>query len=202
MERINSVAEYIEVNQRCKSALTLLREVILQAPVKECVKWNAPAYTFNGENIIGLAAFNEYVGLWFHQGAFLKDTAQVLFNANEGKTRGLRQWRFTKVEDIESNVQVIEAYVLEAIDNQKAGKKIKFIRGKELILPSELEEALKANAEFELAYKALSKSKQIEYADHISEAKQEKTKISRLQKIIPMIIRGEGLNDKYRSTSK
>ncbi len=199
MERIDSVGDYIDIKSNWKEALVLLREIILSAPVNECMKWSAPAYTYNKENIIGLAAFNDYVGIWFHQGVFLKDDAKVLFNANESKTKGLRQWRFSSIKEIESNAELILAYVSEAIENQKAGKKIKIQRGKPLVIPPELKNEFSVNKSFETAFNTFSKAKRIEFAEYISHAKQEKTKQSRLKKIIPMVLRGEGLNDKYRS---
>ena len=199
MKRINSVSDYIEAKAVWAEALLLLRDVILGTGTKECMKWSAPAYTSNNENIIGLAAYNDYVGIWFHQGVFLKDKAQLLFNANESKTKGLRQWRFTSVQDVKKNLKLIEVYTQEAIENQKLGKKIKIERKRQLLVPEELSYELSNNKEFNDAFLILTKSKKIEFADYISEAKQAKTKRSRLEKIIPMVIRQEGLNDKYRS---
>ncbi|MFK8045799.1 MAG: YdeI/OmpD-associated family protein [Crocinitomicaceae bacterium] len=200
MEKINSVHEYIEAKPICADCILLLREILLSTPVEECMKWSAPAYTHNGENIIGLAAYNSYVGIWFHQGVFLADSANVLYNANKSKTKGLRQWRFSSFQEIESNATLINEYINEAITNQKAGKKIKISKKKPLIIPDELKMYLDNDSELNSAFSALLHGKKVEYANYISEAKQDKTKRSRLEKIIPMICNGEGLNDKYKSS--
>lgn len=199
MERFDTVSDYFKAKKNWSKSLLLLREIILNAPVQECLKWSAPAYTYQGKNIIGLAAFKGYVGLWFHQGVFLKDAGNVLINANESNTKGLRQWRFSSVDEIEKQADQILKYVLEAVENQKAGKKIKIARTKVLVIPKALETTLAENESMHKAYYLFSTAKQIEFANYISEAKQEKTKLKRIEKLIPMILKSEGLNDKYRS---
>ncbi len=48
-------------------------------------------------------------------------------------------------------------------------------------------------------FKAFTSSRQRELAEHISFAKREATKQSRIEKIVPMILDGVGLHDKYRN---
>ena len=144
---------------------------------------------------MGLGAFKSYIGIWFHQGVFLKDEAQVLLNAQEGVTKGLRQWRF-KPEDTIDRTLVLQ-YVEEAIANAKAGKQI--TPGKKpLEIPAELEEAFNADAALRTAFEQFSLSKKREFTEHISDAKREETRLKRMDKIRPMILQGIGLNDKYR----
>lgn len=176
------------------AALELLRETLLSTELEECVKWGAPCYTIGGKNVIGVAAFKSYVGLWFHQGVFLKDERQVLVNAQQS-TKALRQWRFSSVEEIDS--KLVLQYIKEAIANEKAGMKVKAQR-KPLIVPSELQKQLDSSSSLANCYGALSHSSKREYAEYITEAKREETKLKRLDKIIPMILKGSGLNDKYR----
>ena len=47
-------------------------------------------------------------------------------------------------------------------------------------------------------FNEFSPYKQREFIEHITSAKQEKTQLARLEKVIPMILEGKGLNDKYR----
>ena len=198
MELAASFTDYLAKKDNWDRELILLREVILSTPVKETIKWGAPAYTFNDENIIGLAAFKNYVGIWFHQGVFLKDAQQVLYNANEENTRGLRQWRFSNLKEIEATSVIIKAYVLEAIENQKAGKKIKINRNKKLIIPQLIADELNNNEGFKLKFNLFSNSKKREFCEYIIEAKQEKTKLKRLEKVISFVQIGKGLNDHYK----
>jgi len=117
MKRFKTVDEYILNNERWQSALILLRKVVRSTELEETTKWGAPAYTYNGKNIVGLGAFKSYVGIWFFQGVFLKDAKKKLINAQEGKTKALRQRRFKSDKDIEEESELIREYVQEAISN-------------------------------------------------------------------------------------
>jgi uncharacterized protein YdeI (YjbR/CyaY-like superfamily) len=195
MKRAKSVDDYLEINSRWANELLTLRSVMQEIGLPETLKWGAPTYCVNQKNIVGLGAFKSYVGLWFHQGVYLKDEAKVLINAQEGTTKALRQWRFTSVDDIDKDL--VKAYVLEAIENQKAGKELKPTRAKTFDIAKEMDQALCSNDALAKAYFTLSFGKQKEYANYITDAKQESTRLKRLDKITPMIIEGVGLHDKY-----
>ena len=192
------ILEYIEKKEKWGKELITLRSILLELPLQETIKWGAPTYTFEGKNIVGLAAFKNYCGLWFFQGGLLKDEQKVLMNAQEGKTKSMLQWRFYSLGEI--NKELIKKYVLEAIENQKEGKMIKLKRNKKpLIIHELLQKELDTNDELKEKFNSFSLSRQREYADYISEAKREATKLSRLEKIIPMILKGEGMYDKYKN---
>lgn len=195
MKKSISVPEYIDSNPDRAEMLSKLRNVLNVEPLVETIKWGIPVYTFGGENIVGLAAFKSYVGLWFYQGVFLKDPLNKLINAQEGTTKALRQWRFKSLSDI--NEPDILAYITEAIENQKAGKKLK-PQKKSIDLPIELQDAMDVNADLKSKFEALTKGKQNEYAEHIGSAKRAETRQSRLDKCLPLILNGIGLHDKYR----
>lgn len=176
--------------------LELLYSIIRSTELEETIKWGGPCFTINGKNVLGLGGFKSYVGIWFHQGVFLKDPLNVLVNASEGKTKGLRQWRFQSKKDI--NPKQVKAYVLEAIENAKAGKEIKPEKKKTIEIPAELKNALTKDKKMNAVFAILTPFKQREYVEYIAEAKQEKTRLARIEKITPMIHAGKGLNDKYR----
>ncbi|WP_299118038.1 YdeI family protein [uncultured Winogradskyella sp.] len=198
MKKVYSVEEYIETNSHWQDALELLRSIVLKTELNEAVKWSAPVYDLNGKNVLGLGAFKHHFCIWFFNGVFLKDEHKLLVNAQEGKTKGLRQMRFDKIEDV--NKDQVLAYVKEAIENQRAGKEIKIERkGKTVVIPEELKAALSNDQDLQLTFEALTPGKQREYCEHIASAKREVTKLSRLEKIIPMILNGVGLHDKYKN---
>ncbi|MDT7831884.1 YdeI/OmpD-associated family protein [Flavobacteriaceae bacterium S356] len=192
----SKVTAYIAKQTNWKKELEKLRSILLDLPLVETVKWGAPYYTDKGKNIVGMAAFKHHFGLWFTQGALLQDKHGKLMNAQEGKTNALRQWRCVSMDDIDE--ELIRVYVLEAIDNQRNGKAIKPQR-KPLVIPDLLQNALDSNSELKEKYENFSLSHKREYADYISEAKREATKLSRLEKIVPMILESVGLHDKYRN---
>ena len=128
----------------------------------------------------------------------LKDKEQKLVNAQEGKTQAMRQWRFNSLSEIEANSSLITDYVKEAVANQKAGKEIKPKAGKPLEIPLELQEVFHKDTELKEAFEALNLTRKRDFAEYITLAKRAETKQSRLEKIIPMIRQGIGLNDKYK----
>lgn len=186
---------YIEKQSRWKKPLQKFREILLETELLESIKWGIPVYTFNDKNVLGMSAFKSYVGIWFFQGAFLKDPYKKLINAQEGKTKALRQLRFATLEELD--YKLVKEYVAEAIQNQKEGKEIKPDKNKPLIIPDELLANFEVDEELKKCLGELSLSKQREYAEYISEAKREATKQNRIKKIIPMIKQKIGLNDKY-----
>ncbi|MCK7591620.1 DUF1801 domain-containing protein [Subsaxibacter sp. CAU 1640] len=197
MKKVSSVEEYIEVNSHFGEELTLLRDIINSTELIENLKWSAPVYSLDGKNVVGLGAFKNHFGIWFFNGVFLKDEQNLLEQAQE-KTKGLRQMRFNSMAEIDKNA--VLSYVKEAIENQKLGKELKPERkGKKVSIPKELNTALKENSVFHDAFKLLTPGKQREYAEYIETAKREDTKLSRLEKIKPMILKGIGLNDKYKN---
>ncbi len=195
---MDAITSYIEKKTQWKLELEKLREAVQGCDLEETIKWGAPVYMSNGKNILGLSAFKNYVGLWFFQGGTLKDTHHVLMNAQEGKTAAMRQWRFSTIEEID--IDLIRAYVKEAVENQEKGNIIKPQKNtKPLIIHSLLQKELDTNTPFSKQFDSFSLSKKREYANHISEAKREATQQKRMEKIIPMVIRGVGLHDKYKN---
>lgn len=196
MYSAKTVDAYVNGHPDWSEELTILRSVLNKTDLIECIKWGAPCYTINGDNVIGMMGFKNYVGVWFHQGVFLKDTADVLVNAQKGKTKALRQWRFSSAQEI--NQDLLRNYILEAIENAKAGKKISPAKPKPLSMPSELAKALHKDAVASEKFDALKPGQKKEFARYIEDAKREDTKLRRIKKIIPMIKSGVGLNDKYK----
>jgi len=190
------VDAYLAKHEPWSEHLLTLRKIMLATDLEEAIKWGTPTYTLDGKNVVGLVAFKNHCAIWFHQGVFLQDQNEKLVNAQEATTKALRQWRFEAKDRIDASL--VKSYVLEAIDNQRAGKEIKPEK-KTLVLPVELENAFKTNAKLRAAFDSLSAGKQREYADHVASAKREATRVSRLEKIVPMVLAGVGLHDKYKN---
>ncbi|TYA71457.1 YdeI/OmpD-associated family protein [Seonamhaeicola marinus] len=198
MKKVSSVEEYIEENTKWTEALSILRSIMLSTELEETLKWSIPTYTIQGKNVLGISAFKDHFGIWFFNGVFLKDHYNLLRNAQEGKTKAMRQLNFSSIEEMDKNV--ILHYVKEAIENQKLGKEAKPDRTKkDIVIPEELHAVLNNNSELKNAFSNLTPYKQREYCEYIQSAKRETTKQSRLEKISPMILQGVGLHDKYKN---
>lgn len=195
MKRAKSVDEYLATAEHWQDELRQLRDILLSTDLTEEVKWGGPCYTWEGKNMVGIGGFKSYFGLWFHQGALLSDRKSVLINAQEGKTKALRQWRMTAAGDIDP--AVIKSYVAEAIRLASAGRAIKPDRARPVVVPPELQRALRRRKGATAAFRDLRSRLQREYADYIADAKREETKQRRIEKILPMIVSGRGLYDKY-----
>ncbi|MBT8179264.1 MAG: hypothetical protein HKP60_09120 [Eudoraea sp.] len=190
------IEAFFEREQPYRDGIRRLREIVLKTELQEELKWGAPVYTFNRKNVLGIMAFKHHFGIWFFNGVFLTDPLSVLENAQEGKTKAMRHWKFTRNDDID--VTSVLAYAKEALENQKKGLEVKPERKKPEVLPELLKTALQSDLEIKQEFEGLSPGKQREYCTYIHEAKQGKTKKSRLAKILPMIRAGKGLNDRYR----
>ena len=189
---------YFDKPSAWKDGMLRLREIVNSTELDEDYKWNFPVYTLAGKNVLGLGRTKNHMGIWFFQGVFLKDKHGLLLNAQEGKTKALRQMRFTSQDQIDETILL--EYLEEAIQNQREGKEIKPERNtSKVVIPEELVQAFTKVDTLKTAFDSLSPSKQREYAEHIGSAKQEATRLRRLEKCVPMIQDGVGLHDKYKN---
>ncbi len=196
MKSNKTADEYILNAKYGKEILIILRDILLSSGLQETIKWGSPVYTLDDKNVVGIGSFKSYSGLWFFQGAFLEDEARVLINAQEGTTKALRQWRFTKVDEIDENL--VKKYIAEAIENQKQGKELKADRQKPVLIPDELMEAFSEDKNLEVCFYRFTPGRQREFTDYVSEAKRAETRKMRVKKLIPLILENISLNDKYR----
>jgi len=198
MDKAAKIEAYYEEEHHYQKAIGQLRELVLKTPLEETFKWMFPTYTLKNKNVLSICKFKNHFGIWFFNGVFLTDPLNVLKNAQEGKTKAMRHWKFTTESDIDPK-QVL-AYVNEAIDNQKNNRVLPPTKkaNKHSEIPILLQDALERNGSLKKAYQGFTEYKRNEFHEYISTAKQEKTKLRRLEKIIPMIAEGIGLNDKYR----
>lgn len=155
-----------------ENELRILREIIHKTELVETNKWGGEVYTVSNKNVLGIGGFKNYFTIWFWNGVFLKDEAKVLVNANEGVTKGLRQWRFTSGADV--NEKMVLHYINEAIENEKAGLAIKPEK-KEAMKCDFFEGELKKDSKLNAAFEQFSPYKQKEFWEFMATAKQEKT---------------------------
>jgi len=187
---------YIAKHQKWKDQLEVTREILAATELVEAIKWGSPSYTLDSSILISLVGFKNHYAIWFHQGVFLEDKKSALITAQEGTTKGMRQLRIEAGDKI--NKSLVRAYVKETIANHRAGKKIASVK-KVLNVSVELDKALQKDKRLKAAFKALTPGRQREYADHVASAKQEKTRLSRVEKVVPQILLGVGLHDKYKN---
>jgi uncharacterized protein YdeI (YjbR/CyaY-like superfamily) len=160
----------------------------------EELKWSKPCYTFQKSNIVIIQAFKEYCALMFFKGALLKDPNGILVKIGEN-TQAARQIRFTNVQEIVARHSILKAYIHEAMEVEKAGLKVDFKEKTELVFPEEFQKRLDENPALKTAFEALTPGRQRAYNLYFTAAKQPKTRESRVEKCMPKILEGKGLND-------
>lgn len=171
-----------------------LRKIVLDCQLKEEIKWGKPCYTFRGTNIVLIHGFKEYCALLFHKGVLLKDTERILIQQTEN-VQVARQARFTSIQEIIKLESVLKAYIFEAIEVEKTGLKVELKPTKEFNNPEEFQIKLKENPNLKTAFETLTPGRQRAYLLHFSAPKQAKTRAARIEKWIPQILNGKGLND-------
>ncbi len=179
-----------------KAELDVLCHILSKAGLTQTIKWGAPVFTYKGKNVVGAAGFKGYFALWFFNGVYLEDKECVLMNAQEGTTKAQRQWRFHSISDIDE--ELVLKYVKEAMTHTAEGKVHKPQKQPIPVVPGLLNEKFETEEGLQSAFEGLSLYKQKEYIEYLVMAKKLETQILRLQKIIPMIRSGRGLNDKYK----
>jgi uncharacterized protein YdeI (YjbR/CyaY-like superfamily) len=171
-----------------------LRMIILDCGLTEELKWGVPCYTFEKKNIVLIHGFNEYCAVLFMKGALLKDPKGILVQQTEN-VQAARQVRFTSVQEIVKLKKTLKAYIYEAIEAEEAGLKVEFKKATEFKVVDEFQKKLSKSAALKKAFYALTPGRQRGYLLHFSSAKQSKTREARVEKCLPQILEGKGLDD-------
>ena len=189
------VEHFFEKNQKWSEEFQILRNIISEnKSLEEDYKWMHPCYTYLGKNIVLIHGFKEYCALLFHKGALLKDPQGILIQQTEN-VQSARQIRFTSVAEIIKLKPFIQAYLKEAIDIEKMGKKIELKKVVDYPLPEEFERALAQDQDFHKAFYSLTPGRQKGYLFYFNQAKQCKTRQSRIEKYYQQILDGKGIDD-------
>ena len=171
-----------------------LRKIILDCGLIEELKWGCPCYTFENTNIVLIHGFKEYCALLFFKGALLNDPNDILIQQTKN-VQSARQIRFTNAREIVKMEKILKAYVYEAIEIERAGLKVKLKKTSEFKIPEEFQKRLDKNTALKKAFDALTPGRQRAYIFYFSQPKQSKTGESRVEKCMPQILNGKGLDD-------
>jgi uncharacterized protein YdeI (YjbR/CyaY-like superfamily) len=180
--------------------LEALRQIMLSSELTEDLKWGVPCYTLNNKNILMIYAFKDQCSVSFMKGALINDPKNLLEKAGEN-TQSARVLRFKSLNDVTSIEEDIKSFITQAIEIEKAGKKV-VVEKKPEPIPIELIEKFESDEIFKSAFKALTPGRQRGYILHFSQAKQSGTRKSRIEKCTANILNGIGLHDQYKSKKK
>jgi uncharacterized protein YdeI (YjbR/CyaY-like superfamily) len=185
---------YFNEAEKWQEEIKKLRMIILDCQLTEELKWGVPCYTFQNSNIVLIHVFKEYCAILFIKGALLHDVHGLLIQQTEN-VQAARQIRFTNVREIVEMEPILKAYIREAIEVEKAGLKVNYRKATEFIVPEEFISRLEGVPGLQDAFDTLTPGRQRAYILYFSAPKQSKTRESRIEKWIPQILDGKGLND-------
>ena len=185
---------YFEKSEKWAKELEQMRAIVLDCGLAEELKWGCPCYTLQKSNIVLIHVFKEYCAYMFFKGALMADPDGILVQQTEN-VQSARQVRFTNVREIAEEQATLKAYIQEAIKVEKAGLKVELKKTGEYKVPEEFQHKLDDDATLNAAFKALTPGRQRGYLFHFSQPKQAKTREARIEKYIPQILDGKGLDD-------
>lgn len=186
------VDAYLEREKTWRQEFEALRSILRDFDLTEDFKWGHPCYALGKSNIVLMHGFKDYCALLFFKGSLMKDPSGILVQQTEN-VQAARQIRFTSADQIKRMANALKSYLQEAIDVERAGLKVEF--KKEFEIPSEFQVRLDERPELKTAFGALTPGRQRAYLLHFSGAKQSKTREARIEKCIPQILEGKGLDD-------
>lgn len=189
------IDDYIEnLPSFSKEISQIIRSVIHKSEqdIFEDWKWNRPIFSTN-KMVCGFSAHKNHVSLTFFEGAIMSDKHQLFSgDCSAQKTRTIK---FETASEINKN-QLFdyfkEAFLLNIVSNKKT------VKSKEIEIPELLKNAFKKNKLAEINFENMAYTYRKEYARHISEAKRETTKLSRLEKVISNLEKNIKMHEQYK----
>jgi len=185
---------YFEKNKKWRPEVEKLRSIALDSPLTEDLKWGVPCYTYENSNVLLIHDFKEYCAILFPKGVLLKDLKGILIQQTEN-VQSARQVRFTSLEQIEEMEPVLKVYINEAIEVERSGLKVEFKKPTEFKIAEEFKTKLDENPALKTAFEALTPGRQRAYLLFFAAPKLAKTREARVEKSVPQILMGKGLDD-------
>ena len=190
---------FLNTSKQWQGEFEKLRQIVLDSDIAltEDFKWMHPCYTLNGKNVVLIHGFKAYCALLFHKGALLKDPMDILVQQTQN-VQAARQIRFTSLEQILTLEPILKTYLQAAAAVEKAGLKVAFKTTAEFDMPDEFQARLDRDPALKSAFEALTPGRQRSYLIYFSSAKLTETRVARIEKCLPLIFDGLGLDDKNR----
>ena len=185
---------YFAKEKKWTEEIKKLRKIILDCDLVEELKWGSPCYTYQEKNIVLIHTFKEYCAVLFFKGALLKDPKGVLIQQTKN-VQSARQMRFTDDKEVATLAPTLKKYIYEAIKLEEEGKQVVLKKTSAFPMPEEFKNRLKKDITLKKAFDRLTPGRQRGYLLYFSDAKQSKTRESRIDKYTPHILDVKGLND-------
>ncbi len=185
---------YFTKEGQWQTELQQLRRIVVAYPLAEALKWGVPCYTCQHKNVLLLHQFKDYCAMLFMKGALLTDNTGILIQQTTN-VQATRQIRFTHLEEIIDLEPRLNALIGQAIAIEKAGLTVLIKPTAEFRIVEEFEGKLALTPALKVAFEALTPGRQRAYLLFFAAPKQAKTREARIEKCMPQILAGKGLND-------
>lgn len=190
----SKIEAFFDKAERWPAELAALRRILLGCGVREVWKWSSPVYTVDGGNVAILWGFKDNASLGFFKGVLLQDKRKLLVAPGEN-SRSSRILKFTGLDEIVAMEAMIRAYVVEAMELERAGAKVELPKD-DIVYPDELVAKLDEDLELTEAFQALTPGRRRGYALYFAQPKQSATRTGRIDKMRDRILAGKGLQDR------
>jgi uncharacterized protein YdeI (YjbR/CyaY-like superfamily) len=189
-----AVDRFVKSAKKWQPEVARLRAIFLTCPLTEELKWGKPCYTFQGSNVVVILPLKNHCALVFAKGALIQDAHGNLIQPSEN-TQAARQMRFTSLAEIVARETILKGYIKQAIEVEKSGQQIVYKKITDYRVPEELQQKLDKMPALKKAFAALTPGRQRAYFLHFAGAKQSATRVARVEKCIPRILKGKGMLD-------
>jgi uncharacterized protein YdeI (YjbR/CyaY-like superfamily) len=180
--------------KRWSAEFAALRQLCLASGLNEELKWGQACYDLDDGNVVLIHGFKDYCALLFMKGALLKDPNGILIQQTKN-VQAARQIRFASLADINKQKAAVKAYLREAIAVEKSGVKVQMKSAAQFDVPEEFLKRLDDDPNLAEAFHGLTPGRQKGYLLHFAGAKQSATRAARVEKHVPRILKGQGLDD-------
>lgn len=191
---ISNTDAYFNRLQLWKAELLAIRTILLEIPLQESIKWGNACYSREGKNIVILQPFKNYLALGFFKGALISDTYELLVKPGQ-HTQAARQLRIESVADVQQKELAIRQYVQQAIVIEQKAIVVPSVDSPAGVFPEEWASRLSATPALAKAFHQLTPGRQRAYQIYFSAPQQSATRERRIDKMIPLILCGKGIND-------
>lgn len=190
----SSIETFFNHLGRWHDEYTALRQIVRETGLNEDWKWMHPCYDLDGKNVVLIHGFKDYCALLFMKGSLLADPKRLLVQQTPN-VQARRQLRFISVEQIEAEAGIIKAYIEEAIELERTGVEVELKSTAEFEVPMEFQVRLDEDDRLREAFEALTPGRQRGYLLYFAAPKLAATREARVEKSLPAILDGLGLDD-------
>ena len=189
----SNVNWFFQKEKKWRPEIEKLREIILSCDLVEELKWGCPCYQFEKKNILLIHVFKEYCAVLLFKGSLLKDPKNILVQQTKN-VQAARQIRFISIEQINKFAKTLKSYVYDAVKIEVSGLKVSLKKTSEFSIPAEFQNKMNDIPSLKKSFYELTPGRQRGYLLYFSSAKQSKTRKVRIEKYIPLILNGKGLD--------